>query len=172
MIGVNEVTNRLVYLRPMRLVHIRAMGPYSEARGAAWTRMFEWLSNRGKHKMPGCGYGLMLDDPKVTPRDECRYDACVDLATVGEAGLDAGVMIRRLPIGAFARTRHTGSYSKMNETARALRDTWLPQNGLLVDKRRPFVEIYLDDPRLAQEDKCRSECCIPVLPDVGSIEVA
>jgi AraC family transcriptional regulator len=161
------VTNRLVYFRPMRLVHIRAMGPYEQSRAAAWKRMFEWLSNRGHHKMPGCGYGLLLDDPRAMPVDECRYDACVDLSTVGEQGLDMGVMIRRLPIGAFARTRHVGPYSNMNETIRNLRDTWLPQNGLLVDQRRPFVEVYLDDPRNGVAEKRRSECCIPVIPDVS-----
>ena len=159
------MTNRLVYFRPMRLVHLRAMGPYETARTAAWKRMFEWLNSRGLHKMPGCGYGLLLDDPKITPRDECRYDACVDLMSVGEVGLDGGVMIRRLPPGAFARTRHAGSYMKMNDTVRNLRETWLPQNGLLVDTRRPFVEVYLDDPRGRPDEKQRSECCIPVIPD-------
>jgi AraC family transcriptional regulator len=161
------VTNRLVYFRPLRLVHVRAMGPYEQSRAAAWQRMFEWLANRKLHTMPGAGYGLLLDDPRVTPRDECRYDACIDLATVNEEGIDSGVMIRKLPGGAFARTRHVGCYSKMNDTVRGLRDTWMPQNGLIVDKRRPFVEIYFDDPRPSDGVTRRSECCVPVLPKSG-----
>ena len=50
-----------VYLRPSRLVYVRASGPYQQTIPQAWERLMGWLEKNGLHSPVGRGYGLMRD---------------------------------------------------------------------------------------------------------------
>jgi DNA gyrase inhibitor GyrI len=99
--------------------------------------MFAWLDDSGMRRDVGCGYGLMHDNPNSVPKEECRYDACVELLEGFESTVPVGFRFMRLPGGAYARQRIKGI-------------------GGLSDA------IHLDDPAKVAEDLRRIDICVPV----------
>ena len=150
-----------VYLRPLALVCVRTHGAYATSSLAAWRQMFAWLDDSGMRRKIGCGYGLMRDNPALTAPEQCRYDACVELLAGFENTVPAGFRDARLPGGAYARQRQLGTQG-LDAAITSLRDAWVPSHGLAVDRDRPFIEIYLDDPATTPVEKRRVNLCIPV----------
>ena len=73
----------------------------------------------------------------------------------------AGFDVTTLPGGAYARRRHSGS-DLLRSTIASLRDDWVPSQGLHVDPRRPFIEIYCDNPIVVAAEARKIDVCIPV----------
>ncbi len=156
------MSSGFVYLRPLTVASSRGKGPYAQSSMAAWGRMFEWLNHSGMIRSTGCGYGLLLDDPRSTAPDQLRYDACVELIAGFTERLPADIGTRRLPGGAYARVRHTTGSNGLGVAISRLRDEWVPSQGLIMDSRRPIIEIYLDDPSLVGLEQLRVDICLPV----------
>lgn len=150
-----------VYLRPITVVAARVSGPYAQAAVEAWRQMFAWIDDSSLRSQIGVGYGLLRDDPAATPHEKCRYDACIALEQGLENMVPMGFCVQRLPGGAYARQRHLG-IDGLHAAITDLRDKWVPSHGLHVAPRRPFIEIYLDDPTRVSEAKRRVDICIPV----------
>lgn len=156
------MTTGFVYLRPVTVAAVRAQGPYSVSAAEAWKEMFAWLHRTGCIREVGTGYGLLLDDPRAMSASACRYDACVALPEEYRHLVPETFSIRRLPGGAYARRRHTGGVVGLAHTISELRNDWMPSQGLVVDTRRPVIEIYLDNPEHVAVEKQRIDVCMPV----------
>jgi AraC family transcriptional regulator len=153
----------LVYLRPRRVAFVRAYGPYSNASQQAWDVLLAWLDRQNLKSHLSCGFGLAYDNPRRTTDDGCRYDACVELPDHYAELMSDGLAFQMLPGGAFARARHVGPHDTVKDSVTRIRDTWLPdQPHLVVDRTRPFLFCYLDDPRSCAHDDLRSDVCLPV----------
>ena len=151
-----------VYLRPLNVAAVRAKGPYSQSAAAAWGEMFAWLNRSGLIRQVGTGYGLLLDDPRIIAPANCRYEACVELVEEARRLLPAEFSVRRLPGGAYARQRHVGGVVGLSHTISNLRSEWKPGQGVVIDSRRPVIEIYIDNPDLVPLEKQRIDVCMPV----------
>jgi AraC family transcriptional regulator len=141
---------------------VRAKGPYSKSAAVAWGEMFQWLHASGLIRQIGTGYGLLLDDPRSVPSASCRYEACVELVEEARSLLPETFAVRRLPGGAYARQRHVGGVIGLSHTISDLRNEWAPSQGVIVDTRRPVIEIYLDNPELVPLERQRVDVCMPV----------
>lgn len=159
---MTDVSTGFVYLRPLNVAAVRAKGPYSNSAAAAWGEMFSWLNDSGLIRQIGTGYGLLLDDPRSVSPANCRYEACVELVEEARRLLPETFAIRRLPGGAYARQRHVGGLVGLSHTISNLRNEWMPGQGVIVDTRRPVIEIYLDNPDLVPLEKQRVDICMPV----------
>ena len=95
----------LVYLRPARMVFVRATGPYETSIPHAWEKMFAWLEKSGIDNPVGRGFGLARDNPATVGPQNCRYDACVEVKPQYEerAGRELGLMT--LPGGSYLSNR-------------------------------------------------------------------
>lgn len=156
------MNSSFVYLRPLNVACIRAQGPYGKASKEAWSKIFKWLDATGMRQSVGCGWGLLLDDPKLVPADKCRYEACIEIVDGYQDKAASEFSFRRLPAGAYARRRHVGDPAGLASAIVTLRDEWAPRHGLVIDSRRPVIEVYLDDPAIVPVDKLRVDVCIPV----------
>ena len=150
-----------VYLRPLPLVCMRAIGPYGQSSAAAWKEVLSWREKSQLKRSITRGFGLMLDDPRATPGENCRYEACVEFQPEFEKLIPESFRQSRLPGGAYARQRHLGTEG-LGETIAAMRDGWVTSQGLTIDAKRPFIEIHLDDPALTAPEKLRIDICLPV----------
>lgn len=124
--------------------------------------MFAWLHESGVINSVGTGYGLLLDDPRRVAPQSCRYEACIELTDEYRSMIPDTFSVRRLPGGAYARHRHLGGTSGLAPAISALRNDWMPTNGLIVDMRRPVIEIYFDNPEFVPAEKQRIDICMPV----------
>lgn len=154
------MSHGFVYLRPLLVAFVRCQGPYHVSSNEAWSKVFAWLDAADARRDVSCGYGLLRDDPNVVAREKCRYDACVELKPEFESKLSPEFSIQSIPGGAYFRARHVGQ--GQDGTISMLRDTLIPSKGFKVDPRRPFVEVYFDDPAKVPSDKRRVDVCIPV----------
>jgi AraC family transcriptional regulator len=153
----------LVYLRPRRVGFVRVHGAYKQSSVAAWQTMAEWLERHDLTAQVSCGYGLAQDNPDSVAPQLCRYDACIELPDGYQNLKSDSLPFQVLPGGAFARIRHVGSYSTIRKSLAKVRDTWLPsQPRVLIDRRRPLLVVYLDDPNSRDATKLRCDVCIPV----------
>lgn len=154
--------NAFVYLRPAHVAYIRAVGPYALSSREAWAAVMAWLERSGTRRATGCGYGLLLDNPKTTTPEKCRYDACIVVDEAHRELLTADFGFRRLPGGAFARKRHSGSIDAIGSVIAELRDNWVAMNGLQLDPGRPLIEIYMQDPKTVPAERLRVDICVPI----------
>jgi len=122
-------------LEPRRVAYMRHVGPYREAY-RTWQNFRERLRKDGLPRRGSVYIGVPMDNPKDTPEEKLRYDACV---TVDEkyspgkpvrirmiAGGDYAVA-RNCPIGAIAK-----GYEKLYRS-------WLPESGRTVRKEPSFL---------------------------------
>ncbi|MBX9925139.1 MAG: GyrI-like domain-containing protein [Hyphomicrobiaceae bacterium] len=145
------------------MAFVRAHGSYAAASQRAWSLMLDWLDARGLVRRLPCGYGLTHDNPHFVVEPLCRYDACVELPENFVENLADGIGFQTLPGGAYARMRHVGGYAGLRGAVGMIRDQWLfEQKHLGLDRRRPFLFVYIDDPRVTAEDEQRCDICIPV----------
>ena len=152
----------LVYLRPVSVAAVRVRGPYSTSAAKAWELMANWLRTSRAMCDVTPGYGLLLDDPRVTTPTDCRYEACTALpAEFGH--LPQGFIVKRIPYGAYARERHVGGKVGIARTISKIRSEWMSDNGLVSDTDRPLIEIYLDDPSKVPVEQQRIDVCLPVM---------
>jgi AraC family transcriptional regulator len=64
--------------QPVKVACLRYTGPFGEPVGRFWrATVAPWLADLGLLDCPR--YGVSLDNPRTTPPDKCRYDACVEL---------------------------------------------------------------------------------------------
>ena len=99
---------RVIELPPVTLAYLRHTGPFGPALGAFWRDVFNpWRAAHGL--MNRTTYGIAQDDPSTTPPEQCRYDACLEVADDYVAPAPAAVT--RFPGGRFAAVRYRGTAS-------------------------------------------------------------
>jgi AraC family transcriptional regulator len=118
-----------------RVAYMRHVGPYNEVH-RVWLDFTTRLKKDGLFRQDSSMIGVPLDNPKVTPPEKLRYDACVAIdekyvptkpmrvRTI--AGGDY-VVARNCPIGAIAQGYEKLFYS------------WLPKSGRKVRKAPSFL---------------------------------
>jgi AraC family transcriptional regulator len=125
----------LTTLEPQRVAYMRHVGPYNGAY-RVWLDFTTRLKKDGLPRKDSLFIGVPMDNPKTTPPEKLRYDACV---TVDEnyvarkpvrlqtiAGGDY-VVARNCPFGAIAK-----GYEKLFRS-------WLPTSGRKVRKAPSFL---------------------------------
>lgn len=153
---------KLRYLTAVELATVEAKGRYADTVPFAWEKMFNWLDRREHHDDPGCGYGLAFHDSQLTPASECLYVAGVIMPRSWHP-CDANIVTRRrFEGGAYAITRHRGAYSTIGEVVGSMKEKWLPDNNLAIDRARPVLALYLDNPRTVSTQALTADVGLPV----------
>jgi AraC family transcriptional regulator len=145
--------------QPVRVACLRYTGPSGEPLGRFWrTTVSPWLAEHGMLDCPR--YGITLDNPKNTPSEKCRYDACVELpggVTLPNAGETT------IPGGRYAVTRFKGTGAEIGAAWDAFVAAALEDAANAMDPTRFPFEHY---PRGAYYDpKTRvftCELCLPL----------
>ncbi|WP_208507556.1 GyrI-like domain-containing protein [Variovorax sp.] len=151
----------LIIRPPVTIAYLRYVGPFGAPVGAFWgEQVAPWIT---RHRLwSGARYGISHDDPSITPPEQSRYDACVEVPE--DFVPDGGFQKTVLPGGRYAALRFHGLPAEINTAwTRLLRD-WLPGSGFQFDNR-PAFEHYAAS--YAYDDNTHAfECdiCIPIAP--------
>lgn len=136
----NNLTVEIKTLPEMHVASIRHTGDYSRC-GEAYEKLCQWAEAQKILNNTSQFLGLCYDDPKITPKEKCRYDACV---IIDNAVRTSGETIRQtIPEGRYATVIHKGSYETLHITYAALFGEWLPVSGEQV-KESPSIQFYLN----------------------------
>jgi AraC family transcriptional regulator len=155
----------LIYLRPTRLIYVRETGRYEDTIPKAWAKLFSWLNANGLYASLGRGFGLARDNPLEIGRQNCRYDACVEIRSELEDRALRELGITTLPGGAYACRRLSGSYDRMRSVVANVYSEFAPLPGLCFDENRPVVSLYVDNPIRFRDRDLRADICVPVIAD-------
>lgn len=145
-----------VEVRTVPATHVaslRHVGDYHDC-GKAHEELCRWAGEQGLFQSEPQFLGIAYDDPKTTPVNKCRYDACI---VISEKFKVTGEPEKKvITAGRYASIIHTGSYSKLYIAYAALLGEWLPQSGEeLADA--PSIQVYLNDYETKPEDELRTE---------------
>lgn len=159
------LNSNVIFIAPCTLAFVRMSGPYPEASLAAWNMLLDWLADR-RHKVIGeHGIGIAHDDPRTTPHEHLRYDACIRKPATFSPQDSTVVRIQQFNGGAFFKTRHVGSYGALGNIVSQARDELVPRQGLIHDLSRPVLTINYSYPAQTPPGQQIADVCIPVLPD-------
>jgi AraC family transcriptional regulator len=146
-------------LQTKHVAFVANLGGYDQAKIArTWERLCAWAAPLGLLRNAET-IGISFDDPDVTPRDKCRYYACVavphDTVPPREIGL------YDIPGGKHAIHRFEGTGAQIADAYRDLYGTWLPQSGF-EPADAPCFEVYLSTPGEDPEGLFVMDICMPV----------
>jgi AraC family transcriptional regulator len=152
---------KFINRQPVTVAYLRHLGPYGEELSSFWQNTYyPWAVTNNLLEKPR--YGISHDDPSITSADQCRYDACAEVAPDFIA--TGGALKTTLPGGRYAALDFKGNGEQVGEAWAALLRDWLPSSGLQLDAR-PCFEYY---PTGAECDPERGafscKICIPVVP--------
>ncbi|HSA96253.1 MAG TPA: AraC family transcriptional regulator [Acidobacteriota bacterium] len=136
---------RIEDLPPCRVAYVKHMRGYEDSAGIgeAFETLFAWAGPRGFMGPDMRVLGVALDNPDITPRDKCRYCACV--VVNDRAAPDGRVGIMTLRPGTYAVGRFSGGAGVFREAYGYMYGTWLPKSGWQPDDA-PGFESYIGEP--------------------------
>jgi len=104
-------------------------------------------------------FGIVHDDPDVTPEDKIRYDAAVAVSRPVSPDGEFGVM--ELAGGRYAVATHRGPYAELGKTYQRIYGAWLPKSGYEL-RDAPAFEQYLNSPQSAKPEDLLTLIHVPI----------
>ena len=102
-------------------------------------------------------YGVIVDEPLITDKSKCRYEACIDK----EISLK-GFYFKNIFGGRYAKFIHNGNYNLIENTYRKIYYDWLFNSSLEFDSS-PIIEYYaISGSNEKNEKKFVTEILIPI----------
>ena len=135
----------VVDVPPWRVAYVKHMKGYEDSAGigAAFQTLFCWAGPRGVASPEMMVLGMSLDNPDITPKDKCRYYACM---TVNERARPEGeVGIMNIRPGKYAAGRFAGGPDVFKKAYAYMYGQWLPRSGWQPDDA-PAFESYVGEP--------------------------
>jgi len=130
----------LIDRQPVTVAYLRHLGPYGEAIAQFWQNTYyPWAVSNNLQEQ--ARYGISYDDPSITAAEQCRYDACVEVAP--DFVLSGGALKTTIPGGKYAALRYSGTSERVVDAWTALLREWLPASGLQLDAR-PLLRVLPD----------------------------
>jgi AraC family transcriptional regulator len=144
--------------KPLRVAYIRHIGPYMEC-GPAWQKVYALAGQQGLIGPNTMRIGIGHDNPKVTPAEKLRYDACL---TIGDEAQPAGdLQVQVLPGGEYAIVTHRGSYTGLPDAYRQIFGEWIQSSGRKM-RQAPCFEIYVNSPTSTADESLITEIYVPL----------
>jgi len=127
-------------IEPITVFFVRRKGDYMKAAKEAWDELAKFIEKVGLAEKKKRSIGISHDDPKTTPEENLRYDACIlveeNIQPEGE------IKIQTIPGGAYAVFTHTGPHEKLKEIYSKIFREWLPTSGKKL-RSTPMFEDYI-----------------------------
>jgi AraC family transcriptional regulator len=152
---------RVVHMPALRLAYIADMSGYSLPEICrAWARLFRWAAAQGIYLNETRMVGISFDDPLITPKEKCRFYACITVSP--EVAEDDLIGILEIPAARCAVSGARVEADHIQFIYRSFYRDWLPDSGLQ-PADLPSYEIYFETPDTSADGKYLMEVCVPVL---------
>ncbi|MDC7806109.1 GyrI-like domain-containing protein [Luteimonas sp BLCC-B24] len=147
-----------VEVAPFEVVALRARGAFDDL-DAAFGRLVGWAEAAGAGDGIEALIGLPLGDHRDLPPHALRFEAALRVPVPGAVPRP----LRRLTIGGgrYARVRHVGAYSGLEDTTDRLLAQWWPGSGERL-RDAPLHYHFLDDPEQVADADLRADILLPL----------
>jgi AraC family transcriptional regulator len=148
-------------LNQIRLIYLRIIAEYGKSRvyKDAWSELVNYAKNNNLLTTESEYIGLSFDDPDITHKHLCRFNACISTEIDFKATGKFGNMC--LTGEKYAIFTLKGSYSGLYNLYKNIYMQWLPKSKLRLRNSMPF-EKYLNNPDKVTENEILTEVYIPV----------
>lgn len=147
-----------------RVAFVKHMKGYEDSFGigTAFQTLFAWAGPRGVMNPGMRVMGMPLDSPDITPKDKCRYYACLAVNERAQPEGDVGVMSIRG--GTYAVGRFAGGGDIFRKAYAYLYGQWLPKSGYQ-PADAPAFETYIGEPSgTPSKPRFVFDLYVPVMP--------
>jgi AraC family transcriptional regulator len=156
----------LVEIKKLPAFHIaysQTIESYATGIPKAWNRLFQFLQPRGLIGNDVTLLGIPYNNPGITPREKCRYRACITVPQ--EVELPRGdVKTADLQEAVYAVYHFKGTREDVWEAYAFFYGEWLLQSGYLPDEK-PLIELYpLSLMSDCSQNDLMYDIAIPVVP--------
>lgn len=130
----------IVILEPIKVLFVRRIGNYMQSAQQAWDVLGKFAD---QHNLAGentKAIGIPYDDPRTTPEQQLRYDAC--LTFEGDFKAEGEIGIQTIEGGRYAVFVHQGQYEGLDKIYNSIFKEWLPASGEKL-RELPMFEMYL-----------------------------
>jgi AraC family transcriptional regulator len=131
---------RIVKLPALHVAYTQTLNGYQIGIPKAWNRLNSVAAIKGWINVETRFVGVPYDNPGITPREKCRYRACITV--------DKNMVITRgdvktadLEEGNYAVFHFKGTTKDISDAYSFLYGEWLPQSGYMPDNK-PLLELY------------------------------
>ncbi len=128
-----------------RVAYVKHMKGYEDQEGIgnAFQTLFCWAGPRGVASPEMRVMGMSLDNPEITPKDKCRYFACLTVTERAKPEGEVGIM--NIRPGKYAIGRFEGGRDVFKKSYDYMYGQWLPNSGYQPDDA-PAFESYVGEP--------------------------
>ena len=166
--AANKVRARVQRFAPFRYVYSRIYAPYGSTRLLdCYQALAAWLAERGTDSRDARFIGMSLDDPSITPSENCRYDLGVAFTREplpGRAECDArGFTVRDFESLPMVAIHCVGDLGHVDRAWHYLYRIWLPSSDY-EPADLPAMEIFLKHGEEIGWETFDLQTCIPVVP--------
>ncbi len=144
-----------------RVAYMRHVGPYGDPGiTRLWQRFSSWDCAAGPTATSRLRLGVGHDSADIAMPQQCRYDACIEVADSFTPPRDVGTEL--IPGGLFACAQFSGASDGICDAWLRLTQRCTAERGCRPDAR-PCIEIYGDAAVLAlPAGRFTCELCLPV----------
>ncbi len=97
-----------------RVAYIRSFDSYADDRSLkAFERLKLWADKNSYYRKNSCFFGMSVDDPEVTPKENCHYESCLSVSS--EAKSEGEIQVIDFPKLQYATTRISGGFETCAE---------------------------------------------------------
>ena len=146
----------------LRVAYVKHLKGYEDGEGIgrAFEKVFSWAGPRGFISPDMKVLGISLDNPDITPKDKCRYWACVAVTERAQPEGDVGILTIRP--GKYAVGRFSGTGDIFRQAYAYMYGEWLPRSGWQPDDA-PAFESHIGEPEGPPgKIKFLFDLCVPV----------
>lgn len=143
----------------MKVAAVRHIGPYTDC-GSAWEKLCAWAMPKGLVGPDTIMLGVCYDDPKTTPPEKIRYDACMTIRDNVES--QPPIAKQEIAGGEYATYRHKGPYAGLVDAYEMVYGRWIPQSGRQY-KHAPCFEIYRNCPTNTSPEDLITDIYVPLV---------
>ena len=153
-------TPRILEIPDIEVIYINITGEYgNDNYQKAWTELGTFVKENKLFTLEIESLGISYDDPKVTEKENCRFDACLTIHQPVEPHGKIGV--KKIKGGKFAVFSYQGSYDNWGEVYDIIYDKWLINSEYNL-RNVPVMEKYLNSPLQIEINELNIEVYLPI----------
>ncbi len=149
---------RVEHLEPIRIAYLRRLGAYQQI-GRHWARLLAKAGRLGWLRGDRRRIGIAHDDPDLTPPDQLRFDAGIEIDA--HTSIPPGFGEAILPGGPHARLVVRGSYDQMAAAYDHLYGPWLFDSPWEPAEHPTFL-VYRAFGSILRPSDALTELCLPL----------
>lgn len=142
-----------------RIAYIRVVDAYRKGVAIeAFDRLVQWSKLVGLFDS-GTFFGMSIDDPKVTPKEKYRYEACITIPEKFKVSTHSPVETTTLPSCKYAVTTVSGDFTYVATAIHYLFNKWLLNSDY---EHQHGMEVFLDKENICNWEHFHLDLCVPV----------